>query len=346
MRSGACPAKTRPPMRTRSWLSLLGLAICTAGSGHAFTNPVLDSGADPWVVYAGGFYYYTNTLGDRLEIWKTRRMEDLRRAQTRVVWRAPPSGPNSAAVWAPELHRLNDKWYLYFTAADRAHDDDAHRRQFVLENASEDPLSGTWTERGMLNTEHSGIDGTVFQDQGRLYFVYSAYVGADSDLIIAPMINPWTLGTPQVDIARPTFSWERQGGRQILEGPEFLQGHSGQRLLLYSASACWSDDYSIGMLAAAPGADLLERRSWIKSPEPVFKKSVANGVYAPGHNGLFKSPDGLEDWIIYHANSAPGQRCDQRRSPRIQKFSWRADGLPDFGVPAPGGAELQPPAGR
>jgi len=103
------------------------------------------------------------------------------------------------------------------------------------------------------HTTHAGIDGTVFSDQGRLYFVYSAYVGPNSDLIIARMLNPWTLGKTQIDIAQPTFEWEERGGRQILEGPEFLQGRGGQRILLYSASACWSDDYSIGMLVAAPG---------------------------------------------------------------------------------------------
>lgn len=324
---------------------LCACLVAGTSNGAQFTNPILESGADPWVTYFEGFYYYTHTLGDRLQLWKTKRMEELRTAETRVVWRPPPHGPNSTSIWAPELHRLDGKWYLYYTAADRDHDDDAHRHVFVLENSSKDPLSGDWTERGMLQTEHSGIDGTVFQDGGRLYFVYSAYVGPDSDLVIAPMTNPWTLGTPQIDIARPTFDWEKQGNRQILEGPEFLAGRRGQRILLYSASACWSDDYSLGMLVAPPGADLLDAASWRKAPAPVLKKSEAHGVYAPGHNGLFKSPDGREDWIIYHANSAPGARCKQR-APRMQRFSWRDDGLPIFGAPAPGDASLEAPSGN
>lgn len=329
-------------MTARAWPMLALVLVSSALGAATFSNPLLESGADPWVVQEGGFYYYTQTMGDRLQIWKTRRMEQLKDAETRIVWRASASGAHSVSIWAPELHRIDHKWYLYFTGADREHDDDAHRHLFVLENASEDPLSDAWVDRGMLVTSYTGIDGTVFADQGQLYFVYSAYVGPDSDLVIAPMINPWTLGTPQVDIARPTFAWEKQGGRQILEGPEFLQGRQGQRILLYSASACWSDDYSLGMLVAAPRANLLEAASWKKAPQPVFKKSAGNGVYAPGHNGLFKSPDGREDWIIYHANAAPGQRCKQR-APRMQKFSWRADGLPEFGVPVPGGVAQAAP---
>jgi GH43 family beta-xylosidase len=41
--------------------------------------------------------------------------------------------------------------------------------------------------------------------------------------------------------------------------------------------------------------------SWKKYPEPVF--SAKNGVYAPGHNANFYSPDGKETWNVYHAVS-------------------------------------------
>jgi GH43 family beta-xylosidase len=40
----------------------------------------------------------------------------------------------------------------------------------------------------------------------------------------------------------------------------------------------------------------------------VFQTSEENGVYAPGHNSFFTSPDGKEDWILYHANTKPGTR--------------------------------------
>jgi GH43 family beta-xylosidase len=60
--------------------------------------------------------------------------------------------------------------------------------------------------------------------------------------------NPWTLSERQVDIAAPTFAWEMQGGRKILEAPEFLEGPGGRVFLTYSASACWSDSYALGLL--------------------------------------------------------------------------------------------------
>lgn len=319
--------------------SLAGNAVA-----ETFVNPLLPSGPDPWVIRHDGFYYYTNTLGDRIALWRTRDIARLRTAPMKVIWRPPAAGPDSASVWAPELHWIRGKWYVYFAASDRAHDDDAHRHVFVLENAAKDPLEGRWTERAMLLTRYPGIDPTEFSDGGRLYFAYSAYVGSHSDLIIARMPNPWTLSARQVDIAHPTEAWEMQGGRQILEGPEFLRGRRGLRFLVYSASACWSDQYALGMLTAAPGADLLDPKSWTKSRAPVFHASAANGVYATGHNGFFKSPDGREDWIIYHANSGAHEGCGKDRSPRIQSFTWKADGTPDFGVPVSTDRALQAPS--
>lgn len=313
-------------------------------AAETFTNPLLPSGADPWVTQRNGVYYYTNTLGNRITLWKTRDMARLDQAPKTVVWRAPASGLDYASIWAPELHYICGKWYLYFTASDKAHDDDAHRHTFVLENTSTDPTHGTWVSRGMVNTRHTGIDATVFELRGQLYFVYSAYVGDHSDLIVARMRNPWTLTGPQVDIAHPTFAWEMKGGRKILEAPEFIRGPTGRVFLTYSASACWSDDYALGLLSAPADADPTDPQSWRKSPHPVFAQSRTHGVYAPGHNGFFLSPDGRQNWIIYHANSGPDWKCDSRRSPRMQPFRWRADGSPDFGTPVPVGVPMAAPS--
>jgi GH43 family beta-xylosidase len=68
----------------------------------------------------------------------------------------------------------------------------------------------------------------------------------------------------------------------------------------------------------------------VKSPSPVF--SAGAGAYSPGHNGFFQGSDG-KDWIIYHANSRPGQGCGDTRNPRAQPFGWKPDGTPDFGIP-------------
>jgi len=324
-----------------------GALIVATVTGHAVLakdsdGPLLPSGPDPWVIQHGGFFYYMHTLGDRIALWKTKDMLELARVEPVVVWRAPAAGPNSKSIWAPELHRFDGKWFLYYTAADKEHDDDAHRYVFVLENSSPDPTKGQWIDRGKLNMARSGIDGTVFEHGGSRYFVYSAYVDDHSDLVIAKMINPWTLDNHQSDIAWPTYSWEMQGNRKILEAPEFLDGPSGKVFLTYSASACWSDDYSLGLLSADANADLTDPASWTKSATPVFATSVEHHRYAPGHNGFFKSLDGKQDWIIYHANGGPDWKCTSRRAPYVQRFHWDASGKPVFGEPGADDAVSSP----
>ena len=326
------------------------ILVLLAGSGAAtqlergpttFANPLLSGGPDPSIVREGETYYYMHTLGDRLEIWKTRDITDLAHAERRVVWRPTPPALNGQSIWAPELHRIDDRWYIYYTAAETGHDDDAHRGIFVLENASADPLAGTWTDRGRLATARPGIDGTTFAYRGKRYFVYSPYVGPDSDLAIVAMRDPVTLTGPETIIATPDRPWERQGGRQILEGPAFLAGPKGDLYLSYSASACWSDDYALGLLHAAAGSDPLDAKAWSKAQAPVLAKSAEAGVYAPGHNGFFDTPD-RQTWMVYHANSAPGMKCTPQRSPRIQQVTWR-NGQPVFPRPAAENSRLAKP---
>lgn len=327
-------------------IALLCVLPAATAKPAQFTNPLLPSGPDPWIFRDGSNYYFMSTEGNRLVIRKTRDLGHLREATPVTVWVPPAHGPDAISIWAPELHRIGGKWFIYYTAARDGQDNDAHRGIFVLENDKDDPLTGTWIHHGRLQTAHPGIDGTVFEYLSRLYFVYSPYVGADSDLAIAAMTNPWTLAAPEVIIARPDLDWERQGGRQILEGPEFLLGSKGDLFLSYSASACWSDNYALGLLHAAPGRDPLDPAAWEKAPQPVFRKSAANSVYAPGHNGFFTSPDGRENWIVYHANAAAGLRCGTQRSPRMQRFTFDTSGRPDFGVPESTATPLMLPGAR
>jgi GH43 family beta-xylosidase len=242
---------------------------------------------------------------------------------------------------------VGDRWFLYYTAAASGHDDDAHRGIFVLENAAADPTTGQWVDRGRVNTRLPGIDATVFAYRGRRYLVYSAYDGPDSVLAIARMANPWTLEPGETVIARPDRAWERQGGRQILEGPAFLEAPRGDLFLSYSGSACWSDDYAIGLLRARPGSDPLDPAAWTKAPGPVLAKSPAAGIYATGHNGFFTGPGGRGNWIIFHANPGPGMGCGRRRSPRIAQVKWTVRGLPVFAAPVRDGLPMPAPgAGR
>jgi GH43 family beta-xylosidase len=320
--------------------ALVVMALLQASGGvsaitPATDNPLLLSGPDPWITREGQIFYYMGTHGDRLAIRATTDLAKLDAAQEITVWRPPATGPNATSIWAPELHRIEGKWYIYYTAAASGiaeGQEDSHRGVFVLENSSADPTTGEWRDRGRLATAHPGIDGTTFSTGGRRYFVYSPYIGPDSVLAIVAMSNPWTLTGAETIIARPDQTWERQGGRQILEGPEFLQGPNGDLFLTYSGSACWSDDYAIGLLHAKAGADPLDAKAWSKEKRPILAKNPAGNVYAPGHNGFFQMSDGTP-WIVYHANPGPEMGCTSERSPRVQPVHWDEEGRPALDLP-------------
>jgi GH43 family beta-xylosidase len=346
-------------------LGLLGSFACASPrtlapeSGKTFTNPLLRSGPDPWVLQKDGVYYYMHTTGRDLTLRRTRDLSRLAAAEQKVVWTPPAEGPYSDQIWAPEIHYLDGRWYIYFAADDGAN---RNHRMWVIENASADPFAGEWVMRGKVAdpSDRWAIDGSVFEHRGQRYFVWSGWPGAENgtqNIYIAPMENPWTLSGERVLLSTPTHPWEMVGDIErenpadgpphvdVNEGPQILK-RGGRLFLIYSASGCWTDSYALGMLTADAEADLLDPASWSKSPDPVFEGSPEAGAYAPGHNSFFVSPDGTEDWIIYHANPGPGMGCGGRRSPRMQRIEWRADGTPDFGTPVPIGQPVEPPSGE
>lgn len=318
----------------------------SVAASATFTNPLLDSGADPWSIYHNGFYYYMHTTGRDLTIWKTRSLADLRTAEKKTVWTPLANFPYSKDIWAPELHFLDGKWYIYF-AAD-AGTNQTHRL-WVLANSSADPLAGVWTMKGKLAdaSDKWAIDGSVFRHKNQLYLVWSGWEGDTNGaqhIYIARMKNPWTIASKRVRISSPEYPWEKVGDIldwktsdnpphvDVNEGPQFL-ARGDKVFIVYSASGCWTENYSLGMLTASANSNLLNTKAWKKSPAPVFAPNPDGKAFSAGHNSFFKSPDGKEDWILYHANSEAGQGCGRKRSPRAQKFTWKADNTPDFGKP-------------
>ena len=328
-------------------------------AGETFTNPLLDSGPDPWVLQKDGVYYYMHTTGRNLTLRRTHDLSRLAGAEQKVVWTPPADGPYSRNIWAPEIHFLDGRWYIYFAADDGAN---RNHRMWVIENASPDPFQGEWTMRGKVAdpSDRWAIDGSVFEHRGQRYFVWSGWPGAENGvqaIYIAPMSNAWTLAGDRVLLSTPEHPWEMVGDIErenpadgpphvdVNEGPQILA--RGEKLfLIYSASGCWTDSYALGMLTADVDADLLDPASWTKSSQPVFQGDPAASAWSPGHNSFFVSPDGSEDWIIYHANPGPGMGCGGRRSPRMQRIEWRADGTPDFGTPVPIGEPVERPSGE
>jgi len=245
-----------------------------------------------------------------------------------MVWEPEPDRPYSEELWAPELHFLAGKWYIYVAADDG---DNENHRMYVLESETTDAM-GNYTFRGKIAaaTDKWAIDGTVMQHEGELYFIWSGWEGdvnVRQNLYIARMRDPVTITGERVLISQPEYDWEKIGEPLINEGPEVLT-RDNRVFIIYSASGSWTDNYCLGQLKLA-GEDPMNPQSWEKKNVPVF--SSTGTVYAPGHASFTRSPDGTEDWIIYHA--ARQQGAGWNRNVRMQQFTWDIEGNPCFGYP-------------
>jgi hypothetical protein len=129
----------------------------------------------------------------------------------------------------------------------------------------------------------------------------------------------------------------------VREGPAVLQ-RAGATFVVYSTCDTGKPDYQLWMLRLGDGADPLDPASWSQVPGPVLVRNDAAGVLGPGHNGFFASPDGTEDWIVYHAKNTTAFTYEGRTT-RIDPIVWKPDGTPDFGVPPQVSATRTVPAG-
>ncbi|WP_347549145.1 family 43 glycosylhydrolase [Pseudalkalibacillus hwajinpoensis] len=311
-----------------------------------YHNPIVKQRADPWIYkHSDGYYYFTASVPeyDRIEIRKSRTIEGLDAAEPVTAWIKYDEGLLSANIWAPEIHYIEGKWYIYFAAARSTETNNGlfDHRMYVLENSSPDPIEGEWKEKGKIKTkwESFALDATTFEHQGTRYLVWPQKdpdIKGNSNLYISVMKNPWTLSGEQVMIATPEYEWEKIGFL-VNEGPAVIK-RNGMVFITYSASAT-DHHYCMGLLFASEDSDLLQSEAWTKHSEPIFQTNEQTSQYGPGHNSFTVSEDGKHDVLIYHARNYKeiegDPLYDPNRHTRAQIFNWNDKGWPAFGNPEP-----------
>jgi GH43 family beta-xylosidase len=308
-----------------------------------FRNPLVDgTGPDPWMVWHDGFYYLTYTRGRDLAVRRAAHIGELRAAADQVVWRDHDSTRNRQ-IYAGEFHLVDGpngtRWYFYYCADDG---NDRHHRVYLLEA---DAVGGTpigpYHFKGKLRTDPDdkeyALDPDVFVlPDGRQYLLWAGDPG--HRLFIQRLQDPWTTTGYRQLLEASGF-----GCPDIREGPCTLV-RNGRVFLIYSACDTGNADYKLGMLIADVSADLVDPRVWRQHPAPLLQRSDRHGVYGPGHNGFFRSPDGTEDWIVYAAKTT-AEFTYAHRTPRAQRVTWSAEGLPVVGEALALEADIAVPSG-
>lgn len=308
-----------------------------------YNEAFIEQRADPYIYkHTNGVYYFTASVPsyDKIILRKADTLEGLRTAEEVTIWERHESGIMSKHIWAPEIHYIENNWYIYFAAGEK--EDVWEIRPYVLECIEEDPLTGVWVEKGMmrpaLDDEFSfrafSLDATVFENNGKHYVVWAEKVGVGkqiSNLYIAQMENPYQLKTVQVLLTTPDYDWERVEF-WVNEGPSVLK-HDNKIFVTFSASAT-GECYCIGLLTAEEDSDLLDPLSWEKSRMPVLYTDEEKGIYGPGHNSFTKSEDGTEDIMIFHARQYSeiigNPLYDPNRHAMLLPVRWNEDGTPRF----------------
>jgi len=305
-----------------------------------WNTPFIAQRADPYILQDNGVYYFTASIPayDGIVLRRSDSLEGLRTASETEVWHKHESGIMSKHIWAPELHKIDGRWYIYFAAGER--DDIWNIRPWVIRCESSDPLEGPWTECGNLKradgddfsfTDFS-LDMTTFAHNGQRYCVWAEKVSVGrkiSNLYIARMKDALTLDTPQMLLCAPTYDWERHGF-WVNEGASFLH-EAGKIFITYSASDT-SPAYCMGMLWADENADPMDISAWHKMNKPVFGTNMDRGLLGPGHNTFFRDTDG-NIYMSYHARNYDeiigDPLYDPNRNAYVMLLPFK-DGMPVF----------------
>jgi len=314
-----------------------------------FKNPIAI-GQDPYVVRHNDVYYYIESKNNAIWIYRSQYLTKPKMNGVKV-WESTPGTWNQTHIWAPELHFINGRWYIYY-AAGRSGPPFIHQRCGVLQSTTDDP-QGSYVDMGQLFTGEivQGdsvniwcIDLTIGKINDQLYAVWSGWEeNRDTDktsqhLYIAKMCNPWTICGKRVKISSPTESWELGTELSLNEGPQFLY-HENDVFIVYSTNESWLPSYKLGLLKLV--GDPLNPSDWIKIG-PVFEGNEK--VYGVGHASFTVSPDGSENWIVYHTKAS--KRPGWERLVHTQPFFWNSDGLPFFGIAKSSEDTLKVPSGQ
>lgn len=288
----------------------------TASSEATYTNPVGERPihmGDPFVLRHDGGYtlFGTNAPYRGFRCYTSKDLVHWQPAGW--AYRETPDSWADADYWAPEVKEYRGKYYMTYSALNKASD---ARRLLIALAVSDKPegpyrdLYAPWFDFGF-----PAIDGHIFvDDDGKPYLYFSRngfqdgysfgilYGVALADDLSGPIGKP-------VKLMEADQPWEkvRYAENRCNEGATVFK-HDGRYYMTYSANHTHYPHYGIGYATADNPLG-----PWKKAPEnPIAATDLSIGVSAPGHNSITLSPDGRERFIVYHTHADPSKPSGDR----------------------------------
>ncbi|MBQ2733262.1 MAG: hypothetical protein IJF74_03810, partial [Clostridia bacterium] len=263
---------------------------------YTFTNPVRIDGADPWLFYHNGFYYYTSTIsGGTLKLTKVANIGDLIYSTGYTIYEPEAGKPWSDSSWSPEIHYYTDEeigegnggWYCYIGSAGESDaDSELHHRMYVLKCLDGDELTGRWGDpvTGEVNVprlvvapdmpefdKHWSAGASDIRINGKLYMLYvssrdEGTPNTHQTINIVEMTNPWTISGQSSVICVPEYDWEMEGyhrnpisgkwSPKVVEGSTAVYGDDGSVFIVYTGSNYTNAGYKLGQMKYLGGDPL------------------------------------------------------------------------------------------
>ena len=290
-------------------------------SAGLFSEPRSFPGQDPFVfVHDGWVLLLQSAAGNRrIVVRRFRSFDRMHDFEETVVWAPDRRSDHGRQIWAPEVHEVGGRWYLYYAASDGR---TRNHRMYVLEG---DSPYGPFTDAGKIaDPAHDvwAIDFTLLHHRGGLYGIWSSWedarAGSPQNLYIAPLRDPCTLASERQLISRPEHGWELTAAA-VNEGPEVLRNPDGRLFVVYSADASWTHAYKLGLLEWN-GGEITDPISWAKLPWPIF---------TGGGHASFVDVGGTH-YAVYHRKTS-GDPGWFDREIKAEPYTWDAAGYPHIG---------------
>ena len=277
-----------------------------------YSNPVYpEIMADPFVLRHEGRYYAYGTAPDgpggaRFPVLVSNDLVDWHRAGYALMT------PGPEHFWAPEVAHGEGKFWLYYSSGDS--EGKRHRLRVAV---SDNPV-GPFADRGVLLVPDQpfSIDAHPFRDQdGQWYLYYCVDFLEQEDehrigtgIVVDRLLAMDRLAGEPRTVARPHADWHLFRKQRAMydavydwhtvEGASVLI-HGGKYYCFYSGGAWETENYGLSYVVAEHPLGPFTRPAG--SDEALLMRSQPGKLIGPGHNSFTTSPDGSQDWIVYHA---------------------------------------------
>lgn len=304
-----------------------------------YTNPVFEPIlADPSVIKADDGWFYAYGTEDNWGDGQGSRLVPIVRSKDLVKWKytgtafgsKPTWKPSGGGIWAPDVVKVNGKYYMYYSFSVWADPDPG------VGLAIADSPAGPFIDQGklFLSSEAgiaNGIDPFYIEEDGKKYLFCGSYS------------NAATQGIHAFELSNDGLSVKDLSAKIKISAGDFeavmIHKRNGYYYFFASKGGCCDGAASTYHVCVARSTSLLGPYL-DKTGNPVTSRGTGtlliqgNNTYAgPGHNAQIITDKAGTDWFIYHAIKKSNPKVSSgasRRSLMIDKLTWSADGWPDI----------------